>query len=250
MDAGNHNHSQDSDSSENPPGSGLHTESSPSKLSLPAEKLIGPLFSGSSSPLSESNQLHAYSGSTASGLGDICIPPFSLGEAISKDVPLPPEPTPPVSSAEKSRLISSYMRETGTWCETTDSEMQFTMRSIHCMMNSTAFAGAAMSLASRQLDHIQGQERPVTLELYQYTVQLLLRQNSIKVEESLLATCTLLCVYEMMASEVSECRRHLQVYLSPLDILSHDLSKVTNPMIARDARAFSKPKSGTGLVMA
>lgn len=117
-------------------------------------------------------------------------------------------------------------------------------------MNSAAFAGAAMSLASRQLDHIQGHERPVTLELYQYTVQLLLRQNSIKVEESLLATCTLLCVYEMMASEVSECRRHLQVYLLPWDILLHHRFELTNLVIARGARAFSKPKSGTGLVTA
>lgn len=223
MDVGDHNHSydhrqdstwpQDADSSESPPGSGLPTENSPSKLSPPVEKFIGPWLTGSSSPLSESTRPHTYSGSTAPG--DICIPPFSLSEVISKDVPLPPEPTPPVSSSEKARLISSYLRETGTWCETTDSEMQFTMCSIHCMMNSAAFAGAAMSLASRQLDHIQGHERPVTLELYQYTVQLLLRQNSIKVEESLLATCTLLCVYEMMASEVSECRRHLQVYLLP-----------------------------------
>ncbi|RAK97986.1 uncharacterized protein BO80DRAFT_495962 [Aspergillus ibericus CBS 121593] len=112
--------------------------------------------------------------------------------------------------AEKARLIGWYLRETGIWCETTDSERHFTVRSIHEMMKSTAFVAAAMSLASRQLDHVERQQRPVTLELYQYTIQLLLRQHAVKSDASMLAACTLLCVYEMMASEVHEWRRHLK----------------------------------------
>jgi hypothetical protein len=140
-------------------------------------------------------------------------PPFSIGQAISKDIPPPPEPSQPVSSAEKVRLICSYIQETGTWCETTDSEMHFTVRSIHDMMKSPAFAAAAMSLASRQLDYVERRQRSVTLELYQYTIQLLLQQDPGKADASVLATCTLLCVYEMMASGVHEWRRHLKVCL-------------------------------------
>jgi hypothetical protein len=140
-------------------------------------------------------------------------PPFSIGQAISKDIPPPPEPSQPVSSAEKARLICSYIQETGTWCETTDSEMHFTVRSIHDMMKSPAFAAAAMSLASRQLDYVERRQRSVTLELYQYTIQLLLQQDPGKADASVLATCTLLCVYEMMASGVHEWRRHLKVCL-------------------------------------
>ncbi|PYI09799.1 hypothetical protein BO78DRAFT_22899 [Aspergillus sclerotiicarbonarius CBS 121057] len=102
------------------------------------------------------------------------------------------------------------MQETGTWCETTDSERHFTVQSIHDMMKSMAFVAAAMSLASRQLDHVERRQRPVTLELYQYTIQLLLRQPPVKSDASMLAACTLLCVYEMMASEVHEWRRHLK----------------------------------------
>ena len=141
----------------------------------------------------------------------VYIPPFSLGLAVSRDESPLPEPFLPVTCTEKARLISSFMQETGTWCETTDSNMHFTMRSLHSMMKSTAFVAAAMSLASRQLDHAEKVQRPVTLELYQYTIQLLLRQDPAKADASVLATCTLLCVYEMMASDVHEWRRHLKV---------------------------------------
>lgn len=123
----------------------------------------------------------------------------------------PPEPPLPVSNAEMARLVSLYIQETGTWCETTDSDMQFTMRSIHEMMRSPAFTAAVMALASRQLDHVGHRPRPITLELYQYTIQLLLQQDPAKQDASALATCTLLCVYEMMASDVYEWRRHLKV---------------------------------------
>ncbi|KAB8247376.1 hypothetical protein BDV35DRAFT_379924 [Aspergillus flavus] len=138
------------------------------------------------------------------------IPPFSLGMAVSRDESPQPEPFLPVTCTEKARLISSFIQETGTWCETTDSNMHFTMRSLHSMMKSTAFVAAAMSLASRQLDHVEKVQRPVTLELYQSTIQHLLRQDPAKADASVLATCTLLCVYEMMASDVHEWRRHLK----------------------------------------
>ncbi|BCS16478.1 hypothetical protein ALUC_80685S [Aspergillus luchuensis] len=139
------------------------------------------------------------------------IPPFSLGLGVSQDQPRPPEPFLPVSSSEKARLLSSYIKETGTWCETTDSNMHFTMRSLHSMAESAAFVAAAMSLASRQQDHVAKVQRPVTLELYQYTIKHLLQQDPATAGVAILATCTLLCVYEMMASSVHDWRRHLKV---------------------------------------
>ncbi|KAL4976004.1 hypothetical protein BDW66DRAFT_159944 [Aspergillus desertorum] len=77
------------------------------------------------------------------------------------------------------------------------------------MIKSPAFTAAIMALSSRQLDHVRHQPRPVTLELYQYTIQLLLRQDPGKQDASVLAACTLL-LYEMMASGVHEWRRHLK----------------------------------------
>lgn len=139
---------------------------------------------------------------------DTCNYPFLLGQARSEDGT--PSPVLPVTDGEKLRLISAFIRETGTWCETTDSQMHFTVKSIHKMMESPSFVAAALSLASRQMDSAQMRQRSVTLELYQYAIQLLLCQDPARADTSTLATCTLLCVYEMMASRVEEWRRHLK----------------------------------------
>lgn len=188
-------------------------------------------------PLSGPTRPRSFSGPLVLGTSTYA-PPFSLGQAISNDISLPPEPSLPVSNAEKVHLICSYIQETGTWCETTDSDMHFTMRSTHEMMKSAAFTAAAMSLASRQLDHVKHRQRPITLELYQYTVQLLLRQDPAKADASLLATCTLLCVYEMMASGVHEWRRHLKVCLGLIRCEGYIINFI------RAALASSRLKSG------
>lgn len=141
------------------------------------------------------------------------ITPFSLGQAVSQNASPLPDPPPSVSDALRARLISYYLRETGTWCNTTDSEMHFTVKGIHQMMKSLAFSSAAMALASRQLDNAKGGSSQLTLNLYQDTIQSLLRHDPNVADPSILATCTLLCVYEMMASGVPEWRRHLRVRL-------------------------------------
>ncbi|OMP83588.1 hypothetical protein BK809_0004969, partial [Diplodia seriata] len=117
-----------------------------------------------------------------------------------------------ITESQKLHLLSSFLHETGRWCETTDSAMHFTVSSIHTTMKSPPFAAAASALASRQLDAkaARNQPRQTTLELYQHTLRLLICRRPDDVDESILATCTLLCVYEMMAAEVGEWRRHLQ----------------------------------------
>lgn len=107
--------------------------------------------------------------------------------------------------------MSAFVWETAGWCETTDSNKHFSTASIHAMMESKPFVAAAMSLASRQLDNVHGRAQQRTLELYQYSIGLLLRQDPAEPDASILAACTLLCVYEMMASSVMEWRRHLKV---------------------------------------
>lgn len=142
---------------------------------------------------------------------ELPVAPFSLGQAISRGASPEPEPSFPVSQTMKIDLMSAYIKETATWCETTDSEVHFSAKSVHHMMDSKPFVAAAMSLASRQLDAMQGCPRHITLELYQYTIRLLLGHDPAEADSSILATCTILCAYEMMASSVSEWRRHLRV---------------------------------------
>jgi hypothetical protein len=120
----------------------------------------------------------------------------------------------PVSKTEQTRLIRAYLQETGTWCETTDSGRHFTVSYIHKLMENKPFAAAAMALASRQLDAIRHSQRQSTLSLYQHAVQSLLHYEPSQCGEATLATCILLSVYDMMASDVSEWRRHLKVRLS------------------------------------
>ncbi|PYI24790.1 hypothetical protein BO99DRAFT_469894 [Aspergillus violaceofuscus CBS 115571] len=165
---------------------------------------LGPSYKSSST----ANARHSVAGIEPNS--DTHTAPFSLGKACSGDISVLPEPPSPVSESERLRLISFYLRGTGTWCETTDSDRHFTVFSIQEMMKSSAFVAAAMSLASRHLDHLQRRQRSVTLELYQHTIRLLLRQDPAHADSSILATCTLLCVYEMMASGVDEWRRHLK----------------------------------------
>ncbi|CBF82226.1 Zn(II)2Cys6 transcription factor [Aspergillus nidulans FGSC A4] len=176
------------------------------------ESLLSPTQSGSISDIGE-NRLRQGGPVPVQQLGDSPSSyalPFSLGLAASRNASWLPEPSMPITSEESARLFSLYLYETGTWCETTDSERHFTLSSVHQMMASKSFLASAIALASRQRDAVQDQPRPLTLELYQYTIQLLLRQDPDEASATVLATCTLLCVYEMMASCVWEWRRHLK----------------------------------------
>lgn len=166
--------------------------------------------------------------------------PFSLGLAASRNAPWLPEPSMPVRSEESAHLVSLYLYETGTWCETTDSDRHFTLNSVHQMLASKSFLASAIALASRQRDAVQDQQRSLTLELYQYTIQLLLRQDPDQASATVLATCTLLCVYEMMASCVWEWRRHLKVCIHGLRALCFQLTTWYLFLGLRQSLAFSK----------
>lgn len=201
-------------------GNAFPCNAQPRPDSTPGAASISPLQPRNHRQLYESYHWHSPSATstgpyqapdTSSTQEDVYILPFSLGQAISLNTSPLPDPIPPVTAAEKTYLIYSYLQETGTWCETTDSEMHFTVKSIHPMMNSKAFVAAAMALASRQLDTVKSRDRQMTLELYQYIIQLLIRQDPAEADASIFAACTLLCVYEMMVSEVLEWRRHLKV---------------------------------------
>ncbi|GKZ60764.1 hypothetical protein AnigIFM63309_008415 [Aspergillus niger] len=176
------------------------------------ESLLSPAQSGSLSDIGE-NRLRQDDPVQVRQLVDSPSSyalPFSLGLAASRNASWLPEPSMPITSEESAHLFSLYLYETGTWCETTDSERHFTLSSVHQMLASKSFLASAIALASRQRDAVQDQQRSLTLELYQYTIQLLLRQDPDEASAAVLATCTLLCVYEMMASCVWEWRRHLK----------------------------------------
>jgi hypothetical protein len=136
---------------------------------------------------------------------------FPLNQTCSLVTPSDTDVELPVSRTEQTRLIRAYLQETGTWCEATDSDRHFTVSRVHKLMENKPFAAAAMALSSRQLDALSHSQRQSTLYTYQHAVQSLLHYEPSQCGEATLATCVLLSVYEMMASDVSEWRRHLKV---------------------------------------
>lgn len=146
-------------------------------------------------------------------------PPFSLGLALSRLGSPYQEPQAPVTDDEAVKLVRSYLSETATWCDTTDSLKHFSTLSAHDMLEVKMFKGAAMALAARQLSVLGVFEEGLALQCYQYTIRLLIQQDPTLIDAHVLATCILLCVYEMMASGASDWRRHLKVgtalYIAP-----------------------------------
>ncbi|KAK6212686.1 hypothetical protein LQW54_004953 [Pestalotiopsis sp. IQ-011] len=95
----------------------------------------------------------------------------------------------PIGETDKAQLITSYLQETGTWCETTDSDRHFTVRSVHELLRSPVFSAAALAL---------------------YIIRRLISHNPADNSLAALSCYVLLYVYEMMGSPVEEWRRHLR----------------------------------------
>lgn len=140
-------------------------------------------------------------------------PPFSLGLALSRKSSPWREPQLPITEDEVLYLFRAFLAETATWCETTDSSKHFSVLCAHDVLENKIFKGSALALARRQLSVVGRGGRSTALQLYQYTIQLLIQQDPEEAGPSILASCTLLCVYEMMASDVLNWRRHLKVCL-------------------------------------
>jgi hypothetical protein len=138
-------------------------------------------------------------------------PPFSLGLGLSRKATPAPELDFPIDESQTLTLLRSFLTESATWCETTDTSKQFSVVCAHDMLDHKIFKASALALACRQLSITGYSVEDVALQLYQYTIQLLIQQSPDHADAFILAACTLLCVYEMMASEVLDWRRHLKV---------------------------------------
>ena len=138
-------------------------------------------------------------------------PPFSLGLALSRKSSPFREPEFPIDESKTLMLVRSFLSEGATWCETTDTGKQFSVVCAHDMLEHKIFKASALALACRQLSVTGFPVEDVALQLYQYTIRLLIQQNPDQADAFILAACVLLCVYEMIASEVVDWRRHLKV---------------------------------------
>lgn len=124
--------------------------------------------------------------------------PFSLGLAVSNTCSPRAEPINPLTEPMEYMLLSSYLDGSGSWVEVTDSSQHFTVGSIHALLKHRVCHAAIMAFASRQIDLVNCRSCELTLQLYQYTVQLFLQYVHEVEDQLIIAACALLCSYEMV----------------------------------------------------
>ncbi|KFY27674.1 hypothetical protein V491_00791 [Pseudogymnoascus sp. VKM F-3775] len=116
----------------------------------------------------------------------------------------------PIDDKKKAMLIASYLRETATWCETTDSMRHFSLQTSQDLLTSQAHSAASVAVASRQQDNLMGDARLETLELYDFARETICSLETWQNDKLVLAGALQLCVYCMMSMEVNEWRLHLR----------------------------------------
>lgn len=119
-------------------------------------------------------------------------------------------PSWPIDEGVKARLIASWLRETASWCETTDSQHHFSQEASYSLKNCQALSAAAVAVASRQADNTAGNARVETLELYDFARETICSLEAWQNNHLVLASAVQLCVYCMMSMEVNEWRLHLR----------------------------------------
>ena len=119
-------------------------------------------------------------------------------------------PSWPIGDRKKALLLTSYLRETATWCETTDSWRHFSLQTTQGLLESQAYSAAAVAVASRQQDNTTGDARVETFMLYDFARETICSLEAWQNDHMVLAGALQLCVYCMMSMEVNEWRLHLR----------------------------------------
>ncbi|KAH6696584.1 hypothetical protein BKA61DRAFT_623239 [Leptodontidium sp. MPI-SDFR-AT-0119] len=119
-------------------------------------------------------------------------------------------PSWPIGERKKALLLTAYLRETATWCETTDSLRHFSLQTSRGLLESQAYSAAAVAVASRQIDNTTGDARTETIELYDFARETICSLEAWQNDHMVLAGALQLCVYCMMSMEVHEWRLHLR----------------------------------------
>ncbi|TGO31478.1 hypothetical protein BHYA_0680g00010 [Botrytis hyacinthi] len=100
----------------------------------------------------------------------------------------------PINNHIKAGLLSLYFRETSKWCEVTNSLNPFSTLYGHLVIESQAFAAAAVALASIQSLKWNSNSILLSKELYKFARKTLQRLKSDHHEGALLGS-TILCMY-------------------------------------------------------
>ncbi|KFY04701.1 hypothetical protein O988_00581 [Pseudogymnoascus sp. VKM F-3808] len=111
----------------------------------------------------------------------------------------------PINDHVKACLLSSYFQHTSRWCEVTNSLQPFSTLSSHLVLESQAFAAAAVALASVTATSRDAFSVLLTKDLYAFARQTLQCVKSEHCEGSLLAI-TILYIYCSALGRTNECQ--------------------------------------------
>lgn len=116
-----------------------------------------------------------------------------------------------LGDAQKLRLYQNYLYEIAPWLDMFDISRTFGTRIPQLAKSNNALLNAIFAISSRQIELTKTDyNKEVTLKLYQASLRELIPPVTKKPNTSMISSCVLLCVLEMMSSSPNDWRYHLE----------------------------------------
>ncbi len=138
------------------------------------------------------------------------IPGLLPERAVSEGSPPIIKPADRVVSRRELELWQNYLEEVAVWLDMFDVERNFQLKIPMMAKTADHLHYSILSLSARQMERIHP-DKPSTesLTLYQKAIELIVRELH-TLDTSVIASCVLLCVLEMMSSSPRAWGRHLE----------------------------------------
>lgn len=112
---------------------------------------------------------------------------------------------------EELELFKNYLYEVAPWLDMFDSSKQFGTRVADLARNNKSLLYAIYAISSRQKEQTEpGYSSEKTIQLYQESLKHLIPTVNKVMDKSIISSCVILCVFEMMSSSPKEWRHHLE----------------------------------------
>lgn len=116
-----------------------------------------------------------------------------------------------LTSREELELFKNYLYEVAPWLDMFDNSKQFGTTVADLAQNNKSLLYAIYAISSRQKEQTE-REYPSekTIKLYQESLKHLIPTVNKIMDKSIISSCVILCVFEMMSSSPKEWRHHLE----------------------------------------
>lgn len=112
---------------------------------------------------------------------------------------------------QRLRLYHNYIYEISPWLDMFDITRTFGIKIPQLADNNDALRNSLLAISSRQIELTDPKyDRNITLGLYQESLRGLIPTVNKSIDESMISSCVILCVLEMMSSSPGQWRHHLE----------------------------------------